>query len=512
MAVAVDVGSVPDEIQEYDGFDTGTIDDKRWNLPEEDGDTKITQSGGYLRLINTGGIAGTSYIESKSKFGKGWRISTDIKIQSSSGAVAAAMMLYKGPYYISIGPYKAGGINCNCYLRYKNAVEERGIALTSDVVDTTNTSSYTFMVISDTILIYYKGLLMTSVPMPEMHNYSMRLEGSTGSNGDELAATFNDYEVKRGVDTLLMTIGALVRDNREYVVNSYDKITDILAVLAGGISTDPTITDISGNITLSSTTEVFVEFLKSTYGKKFKVNMFADLEGCDINRFALLRGGVGDFVYFTEQANSLISNNIPLCTETGAQVGDSVYFMGTPDGEGFGSMSIYMEGGTSNKDNTYVWEYWNGSAYASISVMIDETVYNGKVFGKSGRVYWTTPLNSPWGDRKVIRARITAAGTSKPRATHIQLRMNDETGFDANAAFLSTLMIRVYRKRADGTYAVLPADLALPFTQCILSRNVEISNLPAWTDIKIGFKLSTTPDLTVVIPYTGYVETIEEND
>ena len=72
--------------------------------------------------------------------------------------------------------------------------------------------------------------------------------------------------------------------------------------------------------------------------------------------------------------------------------------------------------------------------------------------------------------------------------------------------------IRVYRKRGDGTYAVLPADLALPFTQCILSRNVEISNLPAWTDIKIGFKLSTTPDLTVVIPYTGYVETIEEND
>jgi hypothetical protein len=37
---------------------------------------------------------------------------------------------------------------------------------------------------------------------------------------------------------------------------------------------------------------------------------------------------------------------------------------------------------------------------------------------------------------------------------------------------------------------------------------VEISDLPAWTDIKIGFKLSETPTASISIPYTGYAEIV----
>jgi hypothetical protein len=111
-----------------------------------------------------------------------------------------------------------------------------------------------------------------------------------------------------------------------------------------------------------------------------------------------------------------------------------------------------------------------------------------------------------------VRARITTAGSSLPKATHVQISRTGATGFDSNAAFLSNLMVNIYRKRGDGSYAVLPVDTAMPFTQCILTRNVDMSNMIAWQDIKIGFKLSANPTATITIPYTGYIETIEEND
>jgi hypothetical protein len=354
-------------------------------------------------------------------------------------------------------------------------------------------------------MVYYDGICVTSFPMEEMFNYSVRIEGSTSVNGVTLNAKANDYETFHGPDTLLMTIGGLSKQNNTY-------LQSIIATLADGIATDPIITDIAGNISLSSTTEAFLELTKATYGKKFKVCFFADLEGSDINTVGVIDGGVGGFDYITEQANNMISNNVRLCTAAGAQVNDAVYFMGDPDGGDFKKLDIYMEGGTSNApntDNTYVWEYYDGATYQTLPVT-DGTLYNGKVFGKSGRVTWSTPLNSPWGDRKVVRARITTAGASKPKATHVQISRDGETGFDSLAAFLSNLIVNIYRKRADGSYATLPVDIAMPFTQCILMRNVDMSNMIAWQDIKIGFKLSATPTATITIPYTGYIETIEE--
>jgi hypothetical protein len=99
-------------------------------------------------------------------------------------------------------------------------------------------------------------------------------------------------------------------------------------------------------------------------------------------------------------------------------------------------------------------------------------------------------------------------GASAPKASHIQVTETGATGFDSLAEFMSSLIISIYRKRGDGEYAEVPADIAMPFTQCILYRNVEISDLPAWTDIKIGFKLSDTPTASISIPYTGYAEIV----
>lgn len=503
MGLSIDVGNaLPTGIQEYDGFDVTTIDDKRWKTPVKTGGMNLSQSGGYLVISNAAGAAGTAYLETINKFGKNWRISVDLFIDDLTGSTGAiSLVLYKNVNcYVRMGPYKSATVDCNCYLQVKRSTEvEQAISLTSDVIDTTIAHSYSLIVLNQIIMVYYNGICVTSFPMEEMFNYSIRIEGSTSVDGVTLNAKANDYEIFHGPDALLMTIGGLSKQNNMY-------LQSIIATLAGGIATDPIIADIAGNISLSSTTEAFLELTKAIYGKKFKVCFFADLEGTNLDACVISDGGA-EGVYQTEQANNLVSNNVRLCTAAGAQVNDAVYFGSTTN---FKTLDVYMEGGTSNTDNTYIWEYWNGAAWATLTVT-DGTLYNSKVFGKSGRVTWTATLVA-YSGIYYVRARITSAGSSLPKATHVQISRDGATGFDSNAAFLSNLLVNIYRKRADGSYATLPVDTAMPFTQCILTRNVDMSNLIAWQDIKIGFKLSATPTATITIPYTAFIETIEEND
>lgn len=505
MELPIDVGNaLPTGIQEYDGFDVTTIDVNRWKTPVKTGDMNLAQSGGYLVISNAAGAAGTACLETVRKFGKNWRISSDLLIDDLVGATGAiSLVLYKNAScYVRIGPYKTALVDCNCYLQVKRSTEvEQAKALTSDVVDTTNIRSYTLIVLNQTIIVYYNGICVTSFPMEEMFNYNIRIEGSTSVDGTTLNAKANDFETFHGPDTLLMTIGGLSKQNNTY-------LQSIITTLAGGIANNPTITDFAGTISLSSTTEAFLELKRTSFGKKFKVCLFADLEGTSIDICNIHDYGAPSWEDITEQANNMISNNVRLCTEAGAQVGDEIYFVSLAQ---FKRLDVYMEGGTSNTDNTYVWEYWNGAAWATLTVT-DGTSYNGKVFGKSGSVTWSTTLGKPtgWGHYG-IRARITTAGSSLPKATHVQVSEDGKTGFDSLAAFLSNLIVNIYRKRADGSYATLPVDTAMPFTQCILTRNVDMSNLIAWQDIRIGFKLSATPTATITIPYTGFIETIEEN-
>ncbi|MFA5766201.1 MAG: hypothetical protein WC929_08675 [Bacilli bacterium] len=511
MSLPIDVGNAkPTGIQEYDGFDVIDIDENRWNTPVENGETTIKQEAGYLVFTNNGGVAGTSYLETVSNFGKNWRISVDLALtDTTGGAGAVSLCLYKSAdCYIKMGPYKSALVNSNCYLQYKNGTDpEKATSLTGDVVNETEVTSHTFIVTNDTVIIYYKGVVRTSIPMRDLHNYKVLIMGAC-TTGTTFEAVANDYEAIHGADTLWMTIGMMSRMNMEYLAENNGYLEDIIATLAGGIANDPIITDITGNISLSSTTEAFLELTKTVYGKKFKVCFFADLEGANIDVCTISDGG-GAVVDQTANANNLISNNVRLCTAAGAQVNDIVYFRSLSQ---FKRLDVYMEGGTSNTDNIYVWEYWNGAAWATLTVT-DGTLYNSKVFGKSGSVTWTTELTIPAGwNEYVMRARITSAGSSLPKATHVQISRDGETGFDSLAAFLSNLMVNIYRKRADGSYATLPVDTAMPFTQCVLTRNIDMSNLIAWQDIKIGFKLSANPTATITIPYTAFIETIEEND
>ena len=190
----------------------------------------------------------------------------------------------------------------------------------------------------------------------------------------------------------------------------------------------------------------------------------------------------------------------------GAAVGDIIYFGNLVN---FKRLDIYMEGGTPNTNSVYEWEGYVGGSWVSLTET--DGTNNGKAFGKSGKVTWTETLQETTVNGITaywVRARITTLGASAPKASHIQVTETGATGFDSLAEFMSSLVISIYRKRGDGNYAEVPADIAMPFTQCILYRNVEISDLPAWTDIKIGFKLSDTPTASISIPYTGYAEIV----
>lgn len=491
MGLPVDAGGIPGQIQELDGFDTDTVDTNRWQTPVAVGSTTVTQAAGYLTFTNTGaGTAGISRLETIRELGKMWRISTDLRIVSNVGEHAeATLTIYEDANnYMKLGPYKdtSEGINSNAYLRYKVAGSaEQLVDLTPGiVVDNVNDHTYTFVVIVDTVIIYYDGNFMTAIPFTGLYRYIVRIEAGTQLNADTISAVANDYEMLNSVDTLLITIGKLIR-------SIYDQIC--------------TTANLAGNITLTNTTEQFLTFPTATYGNKFHINLFADLEGQHVDYCFLYDASLTSWLDLSANANQLIANNIPIVPSVGAGVGDFLYI---GHDTLFYRADIYMEGGTSNTDNTIVWEGWTGGAWVALTIT-DGTSYGGFALGKSGKVTWTDVLVATTVNGQLgywIRAKVTAAGVSLPKATHIQVSPSTETGFDARAGFLSYLEVRVYRKRADGVYAALPIDLGLPFTQCILYRNLEVRNLPAWQDVRIGLKLSATPTANVVIPYTGFIE------
>jgi hypothetical protein len=508
---------IPRGIQDYDGFDTPTIDTNRWGTVYESTTMSVDQVEGNLVFsCSDAGAIGISYLKSARKFGKIWRISTDMFIDTITGNFAEAyIMLYKdNDNYVKLGPYKSATIDCNCLLRYKiEGEDEHVVELTGDNIDTTYQSTYTIAVINDTLLFYYKGIFITSVPFADLVNYYIYLAAGSATSGGALSIKMDDFEINNSFDTLLMTTGKITRDIRTYIDEIIDDISGIESDIASmasslaGLKVEPVTNNISGTITLTNTTEQYVTLQTATHGAKFKVNMFADLEGAEID-YCYLYKSTGPV--WTDQcavANTLQSNSILLKPASGGAVGDIIYFGNAVN---FKRLDVYMEGGTSNTNNVFEWEGYVGSAWVSLTET-DGTLHNSKVFGKSGKVTWTETLaqtaingiTAYW-----VRARITTLGASLPKASHVQVTEDGATGFDSLAEFMSSLIVSIYRKRGDGNYAELPADIAMPFTQCILYRNIEIADMPAWTDIKIGFKLSVAPTTSISIPYTGYTETV----
>ena len=495
-------GGTPRAIQEYDGFDTPIINTDRWETVHESTTMTITQQAGELVFsCSDAGAIGISYLKSARKFGKIWRISADIGIDTITGNYAEAyIMLYKSDdNYIKLGPYKSATLNCNCLLRYKiEGGDEYVIPLTGDVIDTDYSSTYTIGVINDTVIFYYKGIQITSIQFPELVNYYIYLAGGSASSGGELVIRMDHLEIHNSFDTLQMTMGKNVRDLVALVNN--------IGTLIGAIKSEPETKDISGTITLTDTTEQYITLEQATYGEKFKVNLFADLEGAEIDYCYLYKSTGPVWTDQSALANTLKTNTILLKPAAGAAVGDIIYFGNQVN---FKRLDIYMEGGTPNTNSVYEWEGYVGGSWVSLTET--DGTNNGKAFGKSGKVTWTETLQETTVNGITaywVRARITTLGASAPKASHIQVTETGATGFDSLAEFMSSLIISIYRKRGDGAYAEVPADIAMPFTQCILYRNVEISDLPAWTDIKIGFKLSDTPTASISIPYTGYAEIV----
>ena len=169
MSLPIDPGTgIPTSVCDFDGFDVDVVDTNRWNAATIVGSTVIAQSGGELVFSNAGaGTKGISFLETLRKFGKNWRKSVDLKLVTTTGTSGEiSLVLYKDANnYIKMGPYKSATVNCNAYLRYKiNGAAEQAVLLTSNVINSTEFSTYTFGIIADTILVYYQGALVTSLP------------------------------------------------------------------------------------------------------------------------------------------------------------------------------------------------------------------------------------------------------------------------------------------------------------------------------------------------------------
>lgn len=507
LFVAGGGGGGASSIQDFDGFDCASLDSNRWGSAVEVGGTVFSLSSGELKLSNSGaGAGGISYLPSAATYGQLYRHSSHMRIASTTGSLGDIhlTLIIDSDNYIKFGPYKGGAVNDNAYLRYKVAGgSEVAVELASSSIDTTNLHWYMLLVIANNILVYYDNVYKMTIPFPAFADYYVRIEGGTGGATDTLDARVDDYENFSTVDILQLLMLHSVSDISSDVSSVASDVTDIASDVSDLLDRDVPIA-ISGSVVLEDASEVLLEFPAATYGTLFEVNVFFDLEGQHIDYCYLYDAGLSSYTDYTVEANSLELNSLPLVSPTGPNAGDIIYF---GHDSIFTRLDVYKEQSISNTDNTIVWEGWTGAAWVSLSGGSDGTEYGGFALGKSGSVTFTNVLakttvngvEAYW-----IRARVTSAGSSTPTASHVQISPSSETGFDARAAFLSTLDVRVYRNTEWG-YSLLPVDLGLPFTQCILYRTPDISGLLCWDDIAIGLQLSAVPDDAITIKYSGVV-------
>lgn len=502
----------PSGIVDFDDF--SYIDNNRWDAKQEVGSTSVAAAGGELNITNDGtGTAGISYLPSKQTFGKIWRISSDLHISSFTGTHGElSLVLYKDGDYVKFGPYKStGGTDENAYLRSRiNGVDQAPLSISGYGADVTNAHTYTLVVLNTLVQVYYDGEYQTCIAFPGLIDYQIRIEGGTWDNTDVIDARAEEFEAVNNFDPLQMTIGFMCEEMGTLVGDIYSRIPSIqddLATIKAGVAATAITTPFSGTLTLTNTTPVSIEFLTATNGNIFNFNLMADLGGADLDYCYLFDASLGSYLNLSTAANTLQTGTVPLVPTTGPGVGDCIYFGNTTR---FDRLDVYIEDGVSNlstaSPNTFVWEYWNGGAWAALTVT-DGTLNNSKVFGQSGKVTFSdvitevaiNSITAYW-----IRARVTAAGTSKPVASHLQCSEIGATGFDSLADFLSVLRVKIYRK-IGGSYSALPSE-DMPFTQCILDRNIDIATFECWSDTKVEFSLSSSPTSNVSIPYAGYVQ------
>lgn len=500
----------PSGIVDFDDF--SYIDNNRWDAKQEVGSTSVAAAGGELNITNDGtGTAGISYLPSKQTFGKIWRISSDLHISTFAGTHGElSLVLYKDGDYVKFGPYKStGGTDENAYLRSRiNGVDQAPLSISGYGVDIATAHTYTLVVLNTLVLVYYDGEYQTCIAFPGLIDYQIRIEGGTWDNSDIIDARAEEFEAVNNFDPLQMTIGFMLEELGTMAEEIYAAIPGIqrdLATIKSGIAATAVTVPISGTLILTDTTPVAIELLSATYGDVFNVNLMADLGGCNVDHCYYYDGNTTTSYDQTTEANNLKTNSIYLAAPGGPHTWDNLT---VGHDEIFHSVDVYMEDGVSNKTNNIVWWGYYGGSWQHLHVTSDTTIYGGKSCGKSGRVTWsddlepvsyTDGITAYW-----VLAVNEAVGSVIPMASHIQVIPDSKTGFDARAAFLSSLYVKIYRK-VNGSYSALPSDI-MPFTQCILDRNIDISTFECWSDTKIEFLLSSSPVANVYLPYTGYVQ------
>lgn len=519
MKLPVDSNTAnPTGISDFDGFQAASLDANRWDSKVEVGSTAISITSGELKFLNNGsGMAGISYLPTKQSFGKVWRISADLRLNSFTGTHGdISLVLFKdADNFVKFGPYKSSaGTNDNAYLRWTiDGVAQTAQSLAGRVIDTASNHTYTLAVLNNLILVFYDGDYKYAMSFPSMIDYSVRIEGGTWDNTDTIDARADDIDITNSFDALQMAIGLMCDEIGTMVTDIYKRIPGMeldIDYIRDNLGTfSPTITDISGTLTLANTTPVALEFGTATYGDHFSINLMADLGGADINHCFLFDASAGTYTDLSAVANTLKTGTVPVVPAGGSGVGDIIYF---GNHVRFNRLDVYLEDGVSNDStaspNTFVWEYYNGATWAALTVT-DGTVNVAQAFGKSGKVTFSDVISQATVNGETaywIRARVSAAGTSKPVASHLQCSEVAASGFDSVAEFLSTIYVDIYRK-INGTYSALPSD-TMPFIQCILDRNIDISTFECWSDTRIVFSLSASPVSSVSLPYAGYVQTL----
>jgi hypothetical protein len=494
---------VPNGVTYFDGFFDGVINPDFWTELAT-GTVDVSENVGNLTILHdAGGLSGYGHLTSIKRFGWQTTISVDLTLTTGSAGAdgnhaEASLVLYKdATHYIKFGPYRdtAAGKNHISCLRYKmggaETVSYIGANLTDALLHT-----YSIIVLGDHAVLKLDGTIISDFETIDFVDYYIQLEIDTTANADHIHATFTNFICAKSPNMLSSSssMGTLVAD-----IATIDGKVDIIDNILDAMDTKITF---SGNITLPDTTPVELTFDTATYGSQFELSLAAALLRGTVPKAVVNDGGV--YTDKTSECNSMITRNIKLLPSVPAN-NDAFIVMAASK---FCYIDIYMEGGVFNTNNTFAIKYWNG-AWTAIPGVVDGT-FDTKSLGKSGRVSFSPPAD--WATTTIngytgyaVEFVVTTFGTDVPYASHVQVGLDNSSGFDQVAQEFSNLSVYIKRNFPTITYQDNPGD-ALTYVQGIGHRDIDLNGLRCYSDTKIGFQLAATPDKTVVIPYFGFTK------
>lgn len=491
---------IPQGIQEFDSFDDNAIGPLQWGTKVEVGSTVITESSGFLQIINSGvGVAGISYLPSLNKFSRHSRLSVDMGLYSwlTGEHHEQSLVLYKDvDNWIKFGQYHdvSEAINSNCYLRMNVAGVITNVNLSSSAITVGEPNTYSIALLEHTIICFMDEIVVTSFEWPEMVNYEIRLEAGTQFGADKMLSAFDYFDVNNNFDHATMQMGSRIRDIYEDIGTLTTSIASLIAMYSP--------VTFSSTLTLNSLAPVDIEFLAATYGNGFRISMGCNITGAHIDYCRLYDSSDLSWRNQDVQAQDIAEGDIYLVPLAGPGGGDFIAFGTTHESKRLDL--IIGAGGKANVANVIGWKKMDGfGSQENFTSLTDGT----NQLKTDGSVIWTDDLvldtingvSAYWVLAKIITA---GAATDKPRGSRVQFCPVAYTDFNTRAIYGSYLIVEIFRK-IGGVYPDSPSDV-MYFQQCNITKTITI-DLIAFGDTKIRFRLSATPATAVIIPYTGMV-------